>query len=247
LVEFHYQNANPSLDERAVAEWIQKVAERHGRKLALYSVVFCDKEFLLDYNRRYLGHDYHTDIITFPLQEDPVSAEVYISVDRVYEQADELGESRHRELLRVIIHGLLHMMGYGDKTEKESQKMRKAESDALDQYQSSGRSSTHFYEQVYDLVRMIPKGRVSTYGAIASFLGLGSARMVGWALNQLKGRRGDIPAHRVINAQGILSGKNFFEPGEMESSLRSEGVEVVNDKVMDFKNLFWDPSLELDC
>ncbi len=246
MVEFHYQKEGLSLDEHRIADWIRKVAEDHGRKLGMYSMVFCDRDFLMDYNRKYLGHDYHTDIITFPLQEDPISAEVYISLDRVYEQADELGESRDRELLRVIIHGLLHMVGYGDKTEEEVQRMREAESLALDQYRQSGRPPTHFYEQVYDLVRMIPQGRVSTYGAIAAFLGLGSARMVGWALNQLKGRRGDIPAHRVINARGVLSGKSFFEPGEMESSLQAEGILVVNDQVQDFDKLFWDPSLELD-
>lgn len=102
-----------------------------------------------------------------------------------------------------------------------------------------------YQEQVYDLVRIIPKGRVSTYGAISNFLSLGSARMVGWALNQLKGRHG-VPAHRVVNSKGELSGIVYFgtEPG-MEALLKKEGIEVVNNKIVDFKVKLWDPSKEI--
>ncbi|MCC6815341.1 MAG: MGMT family protein [Saprospiraceae bacterium] len=103
----------------------------------------------------------------------------------------------------------------------------------------------NYYELVYDVVKSIPKGRVSTYGAVSNFLTLGSARMVGWALNQLKGRH-DVPAHRVVNSKGELSGRLHFgqEPG-MESLLKKEGIHVKDNKVLDFKQKFWDPSKEL--
>ncbi|MEP7196662.1 MAG: MGMT family protein [Saprospiraceae bacterium] len=103
----------------------------------------------------------------------------------------------------------------------------------------------HYQEQVYDVVQSIPEGRVSTYGAISNFLSLGSARMVGWALNQLKGPHG-IPAHRVVNSKGELSGSLHFgtDPG-MGNLLQQEGVEVKNNKVVDFQKKFWNPSVEI--
>ena len=98
-----------------------------------------------------------------------------------------------------------------------------------------------YFELVYEVVRKIPLGRVSTYGAIADYLALGSARMVGWALN--KGNVLDgIPAHRVVNRKGELSGRNAFPtPYMMQELLQHEGVLIENDKVSDFKNLFWHP------
>lgn len=99
-----------------------------------------------------------------------------------------------------------------------------------------------YYEQVYDVVRLIPEGRVSTYGAIADFLTLGSARMVGWALfrNILTP---DVPAHRVVNRKGELSGRNHFTtPTLMQERLEAEGVEIANDRVVDFNNRFWSPT-----
>ncbi|HMW38236.1 MAG: MGMT family protein [Saprospiraceae bacterium] len=104
----------------------------------------------------------------------------------------------------------------------------------------------HYYDEVYDIVRSIPKGRVSSYGAISAFLSLGSARMVGWALNQLKGTKHKVPAHRVVNSQGILSGANNFvgSPG-MKGLLEKEGVEVRNNRVLNFNEIFWDPSKEI--
>jgi methylated-DNA-protein-cysteine methyltransferase-like protein len=96
---------------------------------------------------------------------------------------------------------------------------------------------------VYYVTRQIPKGRVSTYGAIADYLSLGSARMVGWALTQSnRSAIGLVPAHRVVNSKGILSGRlNFATPTQMQESLESEGVTVINDKVKDFKKFFWHP------
>ena len=104
-----------------------------------------------------------------------------------------------------------------------------------------------FFGDVHDVVRLIPKGRVTTYGAIARYLGSGlSARMVGWAMNASHGVSPEVPAHRVVNRNGMLSGKMHFTPPEaMESRLTDEGIEVKEDKVIRFPELFWDPSTEL--
>jgi len=104
-----------------------------------------------------------------------------------------------------------------------------------------------FYEQVYLVVRLIPKGRVSSYGAIASYLGSkGSSRMVGYAMNASHSAFPPVPAQRVVNRNGLLSGKFHFGSADlMQQLLENEGVKVVNDKVLDFKNVFWDPSAEL--
>ena len=105
-----------------------------------------------------------------------------------------------------------------------------------------------FFQDVYDVVRQIPKGRVTSYGAIASFLGTKlSARMVGWAMNAAGTAKPKVPAHRVVNRNGFLSGKPHFSPPElMEELLRKEKVEVRDDKIVDFKNLFWNPLTELN-
>ncbi len=100
----------------------------------------------------------------------------------------------------------------------------------------------HYIEQVHEVVRTIPPGRVTSYGAIADYLALGSARMVGFALkNSIM--MDEIPAHRVLNSKGELSGRNAFpSPTFMQEMLESEGVEVVNFKVVNFKKLFWHPA-----
>ena len=103
-----------------------------------------------------------------------------------------------------------------------------------------------FFEKVYEVVKLIPKGRVTSYGAIAAYLGAkGSSRMVGWAL--IGAHPGPkIPAHRVVNRNGLLTGKQHFAtPTAMQESLEKEGVEVKADQVVDFKKRFWDPSAEL--
>ena len=103
-------------------------------------------------------------------------------------------------------------------------------------------SDTSFFEKVYKVVRRIPKGRVTSYGAIADYLGSGlSARMVGWAMNSSHSR---IPAHRVVNRQGLLTGKHHFAtPTLMEELLEAEGIEVIDDQVQNFTKIFWDPAV----
>ena len=105
-----------------------------------------------------------------------------------------------------------------------------------------------FFEQVYELVKLIPFGRVTSYGAIASYLGSrGSARMVGWAMNASHSANEAVPAHRVVNRNGLLTGKyHFGSPDIMQQLLESEGIEIDNDKIIDFNKYFWDPVKELD-
>ena len=104
-----------------------------------------------------------------------------------------------------------------------------------------------FFENVWEVVRKIPKGRVSTYGAIANYLGAkSSARMVGWAMNASFSVKPKVPAQRVVNRNGMLTGKvHFATPTLMEELLRKEGILVENEIVVDFKTIFWDPNIEL--
>lgn len=105
------------------------------------------------------------------------------------------------------------------------------------------KSEPSFYEKVYQVVRLIPEGRVTSYGAIAKYLGTGmSARMVGWAMNAAFGK--DVPAHRVLNRNGQLTGKHHFPPeSPMQDLLEAEGIEVKEDQVLAWKQLFWDPEI----
>ena len=101
------------------------------------------------------------------------------------------------------------------------------------------------FDAIYEVVCLIPRGRVSTYGAIAAYLGMKSgARMVGWAMNASH-TLPDVPAHRVLNRVGALTGKHFFGGNRMQELLEAEGIKVENDQILDFKNKFWDPSAEL--
>lgn len=99
-----------------------------------------------------------------------------------------------------------------------------------------------FFEKVYEVVRLVPYGRVTSYGAIARFLGAArSARMVGYAMNSSHGK--DVPAHRVVNRKGLLTGKHHFEGTNlMQQLLENEGIKVVDNQIQEFEKLFWDPS-----
>jgi len=106
--------------------------------------------------------------------------------------------------------------------------------------------SYSFFENVWEVARLVPKGRVTSYGAIARYLGTGrSARMVGWAMNAVGAVKPKVPAHRVVNSQGLLTGKHHFKtPTEMQELLEKEKIKVENDQVVEFKNIFWDPMKE---
>jgi methylated-DNA-protein-cysteine methyltransferase-like protein len=107
---------------------------------------------------------------------------------------------------------------------------------------------TDFYEQVYQVVRQIPEGRVTSYGAIARYLGTtGSARMVGWALNVSHTKIPYVPAHRVVNRNGLLTGRiHFGGPSVMQELLENEGIVVKNNGIVHFDQYFWDPMKELN-
>lgn len=106
-------------------------------------------------------------------------------------------------------------------------------------------SSTNTFDLIYQVVREIPAGRVTSYGSIAAYLGMkGGARMVGWAMNASH-TIADIPAHRVVNRNGVLTGKNFFGGDRMQELLAFEGIRVQDDQILEFKSHFWDPAIEL--
>lgn len=103
------------------------------------------------------------------------------------------------------------------------------------------KEKSSYFDLVYEVVRQVPRGRVTTYGAVADYLALGASRMVGWALNHSFSQDG-VPAHRVVNRLGELSGRHHFAtPTMMQELLEAEGVEVKDDRVVQFKELFWHP------
>jgi methylated-DNA-protein-cysteine methyltransferase related protein len=103
----------------------------------------------------------------------------------------------------------------------------------------------NFFQRVYEIARQIPEGKVTSYGAIAKALGAGrSARMVGWAMNAAHNIE-DVPAHRVVNRQGILTGKHHFEGTNlMQQLLESEGIELIDNQIVDFEKHFWQPNID---
>ena len=112
---------------------------------------------------------------------------------------------------------------------------------------ASNQKNDNFFEKVYEVARQIPFGKVTSYGAIAEFLGSKrSARMVGWAINNSHYQIIEIPAHRVVNRKGILTGKHHFEGTNlMQQLLENEGIKVVENQIQNFENVFWNPSKEL--
>ncbi|MEI7629493.1 MAG: MGMT family protein [Bacteroidota bacterium] len=125
--------------------------------------------------------------------------------------------------------------------------MKKSNQDKPKIILPSGKKDSSFFEQVYEVARLIPKGRVTSYGAIAAFLGSKmSARMVGWAMNGAHQLTPKVPAHRVVNRNGMLSGKAHFDTStQMEELLAKEKVFVKDDIIIDFAKKFWDPAIEL--
>ncbi len=123
----------------------------------------------------------------------------------------------------------------------------KKSSPKLKSVKPSGKKEESFFEQVYEVARQIPKGRATSYGAIAAALGTKlSARMVGWAMNGAGKVKLKVPAHRVVNRNGMLTGRHHFKtPTLMEELLKKEGIIVKNDTIVDFEKIFWDPAGEL--
>jgi methylated-DNA-protein-cysteine methyltransferase-like protein len=134
------------------------------------------------------------------------------------------------------------------KSDKKPAKIQPSENSEkkLTKIQPSGSREESFFELVYEVARQIPYGRVTSYGAIAACLGTKlSARLVGWAMNGADKVNPSVPAHRVVNRVGLLSGKHHFKPpGKMEKLLKKEGILVKNDVIVNFREIFWDPSEE---
>ena len=130
---------------------------------------------------------------------------------------------------------------------KKSSTKKTTPTNRLKSVKPSGRKDESFFELVYEVARQIPRGRVTSYGAIANALGTkSSARMVGWAMNGAGKLKPKVPAHRVVNRNGMLSGKfHFGSPTAMENLLWKEKIKVKEDKIVDFEKLFWDPAEEL--
>jgi rRNA maturation RNase YbeY len=135
MVTIDYIDVNevPGVNPEFLFEWYSDVVKKYNSKLGDVSVIFCSDEHLLDMNKQYLEHDYYTDIITFDYTEgNTVSGDLFISVDRVADNANSLGVEFNNELHRVCVHGLLHLCGLGDKSHDEEIAMRKAEDSALE-------------------------------------------------------------------------------------------------------------------
>ncbi len=132
VIHFDYEMVSFRLaSEKLVTQWLELIAQKEQKKLAKLSYVFCTDESLYRINLKYLNHDQFTDIITFPYSYDPIQAEIFISIDRVRENAVNYKNGFERELYRVIVHGLLHMCGYDDKNEKQALIMRAKEDECL--------------------------------------------------------------------------------------------------------------------
>jgi rRNA maturation RNase YbeY len=137
-VQFFFLQPVSVLKKRnTLKSFLQQTAKREGRQIASLNIIFCSDDYLLDINKQYLNHDYYTDIITFDLSElkkGPVTAELYISYDRIKDNARLLKTTTSKELHRVIFHGLLHLFGYKDKSTKDQMLMRKMEDKLLAKY-----------------------------------------------------------------------------------------------------------------
>lgn len=121
-------------DSRRLRRWLTTVLEAEGVQGALVDYVFCKDKYLLEINQTYLDHDTYTDIITFPLGDAPLSAEIYISLERVRENAKRLEIPEEKELLRVMVHGLLHLCGYDDHTPAGKRRMRRLENRYVERF-----------------------------------------------------------------------------------------------------------------
>lgn len=133
----HYETDSFTLShEEPYLSWLQKVCDHLGLQPECINYIFSDDEYLLNINKEYLKHDYYTDIITFPISDDPLCVDIFISIDRVKDNAKNLGIDENHELKRVMSHGILHIAGLKDKTEEESKKMREQEEIAIGLYKN---------------------------------------------------------------------------------------------------------------
>lgn len=134
----------PAVKKRAVSAWIKKVAKLYNRQVGDVSYIFCSDDKILEVNKQYLKHDYFTDVITFDYSEnDTISGDIFISLDTVESNSQKFNTSNEEELLRVIIHGILHLCGLKDKSAEDSKMMTKSENQALEIYQKDNNEKTN--------------------------------------------------------------------------------------------------------
>lgn len=133
MISYFTENCGkPAICTKRCSAWIKDIASKHGKTIGEIAYVFCDDAKILEVNRQYLGHDYYTDIITFDYcEEDKLSGDIFISLDTVKSNSATYGTEYYDELTRVIIHGILHLCGYKDKSDDESRAMRALEDEAI--------------------------------------------------------------------------------------------------------------------
>lgn len=135
MIEYHSEIDFNLSYHQSYSDWIKRVVKEEGKLLGNLAYIFCSDEFLLELNKKFLNHDTLTDIITFPFNENgDVEAEIYISIPRIKENAIEREIELENELKRVMIHGVLHLLGYGDETEAEQEEMRRMEDKYLEMF-----------------------------------------------------------------------------------------------------------------
>lgn len=142
-IQFNFLESADLRDRNNLKKFLASLFKKEGKILDELQYIFCSDDYLLEINRQFLNHDYYTDIITFDLSEkgQPVNAEIYISVDRVRENAREFGSSLKREMQRVIFHGALHLCGYRDKTANQEKQMRQMEEQYLSSFERFTKNS----------------------------------------------------------------------------------------------------------
>lgn len=133
MISYFTENCGkPAICTKRCSAWIRDIASKHGKTIGEIAYVFCDDAKILEVNRQYLGHDYYTDIITFDYcEDDKLSGDIFISLDTVKSNSVTYGTEYYDELTRVIIHGILHLCGYKDKSDDESRAMRALEDEAV--------------------------------------------------------------------------------------------------------------------
>ena len=133
MISYFTENCGkPAICTKRCSAWIKDIASKHGKTIGEIAYVFCDDAKILEVNRQYLGHDYYTDIITFDYcEDDKLSGDIFISLDTVKSNSVTYGTEYYDELTRVIIHGILHLCGYKDKSDDESRAMRALEDEAV--------------------------------------------------------------------------------------------------------------------
>lgn len=128
LIQVFTEEINYSYpDLEHLRKWIERCIDDEGMEVGPINIIYCTDAYLLSFNQKYLDHDYYTDIITFQYEQDPVEGDLYISIERVIDNADNLHIARQDEVDRVVIHGILHLIGYKDKTEKDQLLMKQKE------------------------------------------------------------------------------------------------------------------------